>query len=236
MSDENKPYDPFKPAQPTIPGVPTAMGPGAKAAEVLSAASLKLRLSQMQMPPTWMTIAIVAAIVVGIGVAWWSREQPAEETRPDAVHTSTPAAAESAGPEEQLPTGPGEIATTDELTKVWSSKRFIYRASTGDQTPAIVVRMPGGNFWALLLREPFGTCDLEYVTDMRELDTKYHYRADHPMVGDPCNGTVFDLMRYGTNSTGGLVRGQVAQGSAIRPPIAIEIRTNGKRVIADRME
>jgi hypothetical protein len=148
-----------------------------------------------------------------------------------------PRTVEHAAPVEQLPVGPGQIATTDELAKVWSSQRFIYRdESTGERTKAIVVRMPGGSLWGLLLREPFGNCDLEYVTDLQKLDTEYHYRADHPMVGDPCNRTVFDLTRYGTNSAGRLVRGQVAQGSAIRPPIAIEIRTNGKQVIAARME
>jgi hypothetical protein len=44
------------------------------------------------------------------------------------------------------------------------------------------------------------------------------------------------MTRYGTNSAGRLVRGQVAQGSAIRPPLAVEIHTSGKQVIAGRME
>ena len=236
MSDENKPYDPFKPAQPTIPGVPTETGPGGKATGGFSLAFLKLRLSQMQMPPAWLTIAIVAAIVAGIGIAWWSRDPAVVEPGPAPIQASAPLAAEPAAPAEQLPTAPGEIATTDELAREWSSKRFVYRTSTGEQTPAIVVRVPGGNFWAILLREPFGTCELEYVTDLPRLEKQYHYRADHPMVGDPCHHTVFDLTRYGTNSAGGLVRGQVVHGAAIRPPIAIEIRTNGRQVIADRME
>jgi hypothetical protein len=77
---------------------------------------------------------------------------------------------------------------------------------------------------------------LEYVTDLQKIEKQYHFRADHPMVGDPCNRTVFDMTRYGTNSAGRLVRGQVAQGSAIRPPLAVEIHTSGKQVIAGRME
>src|ERR1700735_77011 len=231
MSDDNKPYDPFKPTQPNIPGVPTRTGRSVKTL------SLKFRLSQMQMPPRWLTVTIVAAIVVGIGVAWLGRDRPAEEAAPARVRASVPRAVQPAAPAEQLPFGPGPIATTDELTKVWSSKRFIYRdQSTGDETKAIVVKMPGGTLWGLLLREPFGTCDLEYVADMEKLKTQYHYRADHPMIGDPCSRTVFDLSRFGTNSAGGLVRGQVTQGSAIRPPIAIEIRTSGNQVIAGRME
>jgi hypothetical protein len=231
MSNENKPHDPFNPSQPTIPGVPTRTGSGGKTL------GSKFRLSQLQMPPAWLTITIVAAIVVGVGIAWLGREQPAEEPAPAPVRAIAPRAVEAAAPAEQLPVGPGQIATTDELAKAWSSKRFIYRDQpTGDETKAIVVKMPGGTFWGLLLREPFGTCDLEYVTDIDKLKAQYYYRADHPMIGDPCSRTVFDLLRFGTNSAGGLVRGQVAQGSAIRPPIAIEIRTSGKQVIAGRME
>jgi hypothetical protein len=231
MSDENKPYDPFKPTQPNIPGVPTTAGPGGKTG------SSKFRLSEMQMPPKWLTLTIVAAIVVGIGVAWLGRERPSEDAAPPPVRESAPLAVEAAAPAEQLFTGPGEVATVDELEKVWSSKRFIYRdQSTGEQTKAIVIRMPGGNLWGFLLREPFGNCELEYVTDLQKLQKQYHYRAEHPMVGDPCNRTVFDMTRYGTNSAGRLVRGQVAQGSAIRPPLAIEIHTSGKQVIAGRME
>ncbi|HXN71332.1 MAG TPA: hypothetical protein VN861_02130 [Candidatus Acidoferrales bacterium] len=230
MSDENKPHNPFNPEQPTIPGVPTRIADGGKTS------SSKFSLSEMQMPPKWLTLTIVAAIVVGVGVAWLSREQPVQE-EPAPVRSNAPRAVEAAAPAEELPTGPGQIATTDELAKAWSSKRFIYRdPSTGDQTKAIVVKMPGGTLWGLLLREPFGTCDLEYVTDLDKLKTQYHYRADHPMIGDPCSRTVFDLSRFGTNSAGGLVRGQVAQGSAVRPPIAIEIGTSGKQVIAGRME
>jgi hypothetical protein len=76
---------------------------------------------------------------------------------------------------------------------------------------------------------------LEYVTDLQKLDTEYHYRASHPMVGDPCNRTVFDLTRYG-NAPGGLVRGEIAQGAGVRPPVAIEIRKRGKEILAERME
>jgi hypothetical protein len=231
MSDENKPHDPFKPSQPKIPGVPIQTGLSGKIA------SSRFRLPQIQMPPMWLTITMAAAIVIGIGIAWLSRERPAEQAAPAPVKTNAPRAVQPAAPPEQLPFGPGQIATTDELAKVWSSKRFTYRdQSTGDQTKAIVVRMPGGSLWGFLLREPFGTCDLEYVTDIQKLDTQYHFRADHPMVGDPCTRTVFDLTRYGTNPEGRLVRGQVAQGSAIRPPIAIEILTSGKQVIAVRTE
>jgi hypothetical protein len=141
-------------------------------------------------------------------------------------------------PVENLLIAPGPVATTEEMAKTWSSKRFMFRDPVTNQPlPAIVVRLPRGEYWGFSLREPFGNCDLEYVTDLETLGTKYRFHADHPMVIDPCNQTVYDLLKYGPGiSTDSLVRGEIVQGSGIRPPIAIEIRTQGNQVLAARME
>jgi len=100
----------------------------------------------------------------------------------------------------------------------------------------MIVHLPDGSYWAFSLREPFGTCDLDYVNDLEKLRTDYNFRASHPMVVDTCNRTVYDLLRYGGSSDGGLVRGDVVEGSGIRPPIAIEVRVEGKQLIAVRTE
>jgi hypothetical protein len=136
------------------------------------------------------------------------------------------------------PIGPGPIATTQELAKAWSAKRFLFRNSiTGQPQPALVVRLPHGNYWGFSLVEPFGDCELEFITDLDKLNTDYGFRADHPMVGDPCDHTVYDLLRYGGGaSSDDLVRGVIVQGSGIRPPMAIEIRSSGKQIIAVREE
>jgi hypothetical protein len=56
-------------------------------------------------------------------------------------------------------------------------------------------------------------------------------------VGDPCNHTVYDLLRYGGGATSDdLVRGVIVQGNGIRPPMAIEIKVQGKNVVAGRSE
>lgn len=85
------------------------------------------------------------------------------------------------------------------------------------------------------MREPFGTCELEYVTDLRKLASDYRLHADHPMVGDPCNFAVYDLTRYGAGPNG-VVRGAMIKGQGVRPPLAIEIKVRGKEVIATQME
>ena len=46
------------------------------------------------------------------------------------------------------------------------------------------------------------------VTDPRVLQSEYDFSANHPMVGDPCTHTVYDLLHYdGGAPDGGLVRG-----------------------------
>jgi hypothetical protein len=99
----------------------------------------------------------------------------------------------------------------------------------------MVVRLPGGVFWAISMREPFGTCELEYVTNVQKLEADYQLAADHPMVADPCSHAVYDLTRYSPGPNG-VVRGATAKGESIRPPIAIEVRVRGKEVVATRIE
>ena len=76
---------------------------------------------------------------------------------------------------------------------------------------------------------------MEYVTDLDRLDSFYHYRADHPMIADPCSHAVFDLTRYGPGPNG-MVRGEIVGGAGVRPPIAIEMSVKGKDIIAVKVE
>ena len=238
MPDKDSKTDPFKPQQPRIPGV-SYDGPAEKEAENAPSAAPRARGFKpppIHIPPTWIMIALAGALFLGGVVAWWSHSSSAKET--EAAPEVEPAAqpAEVPKPVEKLAIAPGPVATTEELAKTWSSRKFIFRDSTtGRDTPAMVVRLPGGTYWGFSLREPFGDCEMEFVTDLGKLETVYHYRASHPMVGDPCNKTVFDLTRYGTAASG-LVRGEIAQGAGVRPPMAIEIRVQGKHVVAERME
>ncbi len=237
---EQKRIDPFKPMQPSIPGVASAP----KAAEP-TAPELPLEPSSGP-PPTaaapmiGVAVVVVAVVVIVGGLFYWSRSLSSrpQPTSPGAAATPVPTAAETPKPKESLPVGPGRIGTTDELTKAWSAKRFLYNNPLTSQIdPAMVVRLPGGAYWGFSLREPFGTCELEYITDLEKLRTVYNYRADHPMVGNTCDHTVYDLLRYGGGAPdGGLVRGEIVQGGGVRPPMAIEIRTDGKYLVADRAE
>ena len=99
----------------------------------------------------------------------------------------------------------------------------------------MVVKLPGGIYWGFSMREPYGTCELQYVSDVRVLASNFQVAATHPMLTDPCSHAVFDLTQYGSGPNG-VIRGAIVKGGAIRPPIAIEIQVRGKEVVATRIE
>jgi hypothetical protein len=238
MPDEEKKNDPFKPQQPRIPGVSNGPVESAPVSEPVAPPRMRVRIAglPLQMPPTWIMLALGGALFLGIVVSWWTRGSSTSESATSPAVAVVARPAEPPKPAENLPVGPGPVASADELTKPWSSRRFMFRNSlTSETVPAIVIHLPSGTNWAISLREPYGNCTLEYLDDLGKIQSEYGYRAEHPMVGDPCNRSLFDLTKYGPGPNG-LVRGQIIQGVAVRPPMAIEIRTKGKEFVAVRME
>jgi hypothetical protein len=244
MADEKK-LDPFKPQQPSIPGVaarPEGVKPEVAEGlpETAAGAAATAPASHAAQPKIIAIVLGAAAVVFLVGgmIVWGkiSGSKPA----PVSADASAPKAAAAAPVQTQPsePVGPGTIASVSELAKPWAFKHFQYRSYTSGQLePAIVVHLPHGEYWAFSLNEPFGTCQLEFVTDLDKLRADYGYHAEHPMVGNPCNRTVYDLLRYGGGaSNDDLVRGVIVQGNGIRPPMAIEVKVQGSNVVAGRSE
>lgn len=243
----DKKVDLFKPQAPTIPGVPAASEKSEKAA--LQPPGQMRAAPAVQTPAARETRAKLIGVGVAIGVVLLAgvallsshHNSPANANlgpSPEAAAPVAPAVAPKTEPAENLVIGPGPVATTAELAKPWSEKEFLFRGPfSAEPVPAMVVRLPGGDLWGFSLREPFGECELQYVTDLKALEADYGFRADHPMVVNPCTHAVYDLMRYGGGTPdGGLVRGDIVQGAGVRPPMAIEMKTNGKDIVAVRSE
>jgi len=232
MPDEKK-LDPFKPPEPNIPGVP----PVVKKSIAASGPQIgKFKFSAIS-ALAWIIIAAAGVVIIGGGLAFHLiHAGSGEATVSHAAPLAAPPAAKLTKPKQILPVGPGVIATTDELKQTWSAKRFLFPDSvTGQTDAAMVVRLPRGEYWGFSLQAPFGKCELEYVSNLEVLRRDYQFNADHPMVVNPCDHTIYDLLRYGSSSAG-LVRGDIVQGSGIRPPMAIEIRERGNAVVAVRIE
>jgi hypothetical protein len=243
MSDEPKQLNPFKPQDPSIPGVtgnPARVRPAPQPPRVVLPESPKPSapniLSAIS-PRVWVAIGGVVIALIALGM--YSKKHAASASEAQTVPVPDPSdlvPVPSAQPTRAVPLGPGPIATTAELGKTWSSKEFAFRAPlTAEDVPAMVVRLPGGVFWAISMREPFGSCELEYVTNLEKLAADYQLTTDHPMVADPCSHTVYDLTRY-SSGPNGTVRGATVKGQSIRPPIAIEVKVRGKEVVATRIE
>jgi hypothetical protein len=136
------------------------------------------------------------------------------------------------------------IASVEEMNGPWASKEFFYRNRlSGENVPAIVVHLPSGSpsepasYWAFSLNAPYGNCRLEYVTDVERLRTEYGFAAaKHPMVGNPCSRTLYDPLKMMNIPGGAWVRGAIAQGSDLRPPLGIEVEIRDKQILAARME
>ena len=130
------------------------------------------------------------------------------------------------------------------MSKPWSSKDFFFINSlTNETAAALLIRLPTGSptqpegYWAFAMNAPFGNCQFEYLKDLGKLKDEYDFHgAKHPMVGNPCSRTVFDPLKM-TNIPGNIwVRGGIAQGSDLRPPLGIQVQIQGKNVLAVRME
>lgn len=191
-------------------------------------------------------ILLAVLLVVFIGARWLLRPKHAEAPPaepPPKIEVPSPAPDPNAALPHATEQDPG-IATVVELAQPWSSKQFFMRNGlTGENVPALLIRLPGGSaaqesgYWAFSLNAPYGNCQIEYVTDIEKLKNDYDFQAaKHPMVGNPCNRTVFDPLKL-TNLPGNVwVRGAIVQGSDLRPPLGIELKIKGKSIQAIRME
>jgi hypothetical protein len=221
----------FKPEMPRIPGV-----------------NEPLRARQLWKKPDvlkWLAVAIV--VVVG-GVVWsgiHAARYRAESAK--AMRDSAPARSTADVPTTLLGPPPAArkdvaAATIADLAKPWSAKEFeFFNPLTHARVPAMIIRLPGSPsrasaYWAFSLEAPYETCRLSYVTDFRALASRYHYRANHPMVVASCDGAVYDPLQLGTTPAGAWVPGEVVQGGGSRPPLAIGVRVQGQSIFADRIE
>jgi hypothetical protein len=105
------------------------------------------------------------------------------------------------------------------------------------------VRLPNGSptapsgYWAFSRKAPFGSCELEYITDMNKLRTEYDFQhPTHPLVGNPCTHTLYDPLKTSITPDNIWIRGAIVQGSDIRPPLGVEIEIHGKEILAIRSE
>jgi len=197
------------------------------------------------------TVRLVAGLVVVLvicllGSRWLLRpkhvEAPPAAPAPQ-IEVPAPAIDPTASMPRATAAAP-EIATIAEMAKPWTSKNFFFvNRLTGESVAALLIRLSSGSasqpdgYWALEMNVPFGNCQFEFVTDLDRLKNDYDFRtAKHPMVGNPCSRSVFDPLKMSEIPGDFWVRGSTVQGSDVRPPLGIELKIQGKNILAVRME
>jgi hypothetical protein len=224
----NKP-DRFQAAMPTIPGVSQGSSKAAGGAGGMDT-QLLLQIG-----------GIAAAVVlIGILIYWRTMSRSRGAAKPSADSDAADQAAPA--PPAPIPSapahdGPTVAATVDELSKPWDAKKFTFVNNlTEENIDAMVIRLPGGELWAFSLKVPFAQCELEYLTDTGIIASQYRYKASHPMVVSPCDHTVYDPAKVGPLGGNTWARGEIVQGSALRPPLSIDVKVSGNSILADSIE
>lgn len=217
-----------------MPQIPGVGGPGPK------------RAARNPMLPL-IIVLVVAGVVLLLAVRWFSRSKPVEaphEEQTAQIEVPPPPPDPSAAIPHATGANPA-ISDVAALAKPWSSLDFFIRNRlTGENIPATIVRLPigspalPGGYWAFSRKAPFGSCELEYVSDLKRLHTEYEYKsANHPLVGNPCTHTLYDPLKTTTLPPDNIwTRGAIVQGSDLRPPLGVEIKIQGKQILAIRSE
>lgn len=224
-----KKFDRFRPNMPAIPGVKEGSGGAAGG------------LSDTEIHRLFLIggVAVAAVLIIAVVIGRFKGESRSA-TNPSPDSNVTEQAAQTPAPPSPVPAaqeGPNVAATVEELSKPWDAKKFTFvNPLTRDNVDAMVVRLPGGGLWAFSLQSPFGRCELEYVTDLGTLASQYRFNASHPMVVSPCDNTVFDPLKVGPLGGNTWARGEIVQGSGLRPPLSIDVKVSGHSIVADSIE
>lgn len=227
-------FNPFQPEMPHIPGV-SDRSPNENQVVGNPSGPGSLRI---------LSAAVIVAIAISIGLAiFWSFRLKSHSSRGASIDPEI-ADQPPSSPAPMYPSpnvaphdGPTLVGTVEQLAKPWSAKKFDFvKPITHENIAAIAIRLPGGELWAFSLKAPYGNCTLEYLTDLPAIASSYKFKAVHPMVVNPCDSTIFDPLKLGTIDGSTWARGQVVQGSSLRPPFAIDIKVHGHSIMAEGSE
>src|SRR6266403_1850487 len=223
------PSDRFKAEMPQIPGVssPTVVKPRGTGGPWLVMAGL---------------VAVLIAVFVGGKVL--SKPKRTEATPPPTAQIDVPTPVPDLTASVPMVTEQDPVVAVISELKPWEAKQFTFHNRlTGENVPALIVRLPIGSsaqasaYWSFAMKPAYGDCQLEYIDDVQKLRTDYGYQqARHPMVGNPCTRSLYDPLKYAPLPGDVLARGAIVQGSDLRPPLGIENKVHGKQILAVRME
>jgi Rieske Fe-S protein len=116
------------------------------------------------------------------------------------------------------------VAHLTDLTQPWSSVKFTLQDDDGSDMPCIIVRLPGGAWYASSLICPHNKCTVMYVTDLDMARDSFNVESKTPVLACPCHFSVFDVTEGG----------RVIAGPAPHPPLQLHVTVQGNDVFVGR--
>jgi arsenite oxidase small subunit len=112
------------------------------------------------------------------------------------------------------------VASLAELAEPWSAVKFTLPDVDGDPLPCIVIRLPGGGWYASSLICPHNKCEIIYMSDPASARDTFDVDVRTPVLACPCHFSVFDPPR----------QGQVIKGPAPNPPLQLKVDVRDNNV------
>jgi arsenite oxidase small subunit len=116
------------------------------------------------------------------------------------------------------------VANLADLAEPWSAVKFSLPDPDDDQQPCIVIRLPGGGWYASSLICSHNKCEMTYVKDPSIARSAFDVDTSTPVLACPCHFSVFDLLR----------NGQVIAGPAPSPPPQLIVEVRDQNIFVSR--
>jgi arsenite oxidase small subunit len=111
------------------------------------------------------------------------------------------------------------VAEQSALAEPWAAVEFTFELE-GERVPGIVIRLPGGRWYASSLICPHANCAVKYFTDVTVARDTFDVAASNPVLGCPCHFSVFDVADGG----------KVLSGPAAQAPRQLAVEARDGRV------
>jgi Rieske Fe-S protein len=116
------------------------------------------------------------------------------------------------------------VARLNDLAQPWLSIKFTLQDDDGTEMPCIVIRLPGGAWYASSLICPHNKCTVMYVTDIDMARDSFNVETKTPVLACPCHFSVFDVTE----------NGRVMAGPAPHPPLQLHVTEQGNDIFVSR--
>lgn len=123
-------------------------------------------------------------------------------------------------PSKTLAAADKPVARLAELAEPWSAVKFTLLDTDGDRLPCIIIRLPGGGWYASSLICPHNKCEIAYVSDPTDARNTFDVDVSTPVLACPCHFSVFDVPQHG----------RVIAGPAPNPPLQLKVEVRDNNV------